>query len=320
MANIVLVTGAGGVLGRALNRISDRYPDYQFVFARSADADLTDASSCAALFDRTKPNYVINLAALSGGVGLTGVHPARVLRDNILMNLNVLESARVSGVEKTVMTLSSGMYPPDAPLPLVEESIHEGAAHASNYSYSYAKRLVDPLITSYRAEYDMNVIGVIPNGIIGEEDNFSDTDSTVTAALIKRFHASRNDIEPLVVWGDGSPLRELTYAEDMAAAFMWCLENYNDAQVINVGTTEELSIKQIALIIAETMGIDPSRITFDTSKPSGVHRKSTDNTRFIEASNFKFSPTAEAIRRTTQWYVDSIGTEGTVNMKPKTIS
>ena len=316
MQMTVLVTGSGGVIGKAVRRLASEYPGYRYEFATSASADLTSADACRDLFDRVKPDWVLHLAALSGGIGLTKAHPARVLRDNVLMNINVLECARAHSVKKTVMTLSSGMYPPEAPMPLAEDSIHNGPAHPSNYSYSYAKRLVEPLIHSYRAEFGMNVIGLIPNGVFGEGDNFSTEDSTLVAALIRRFYEGRNGTDPLIVWGDGSPLREFTYADDMARVYMWCLENYDQAQILNVGTTEERSVKDIALLIGNALGIATSRLSFDTTKPSGVPRKTTDNSRFVKLSGFEYTPFEVGLRRTVQWYAVA-AQQGEVNTRSK---
>jgi GDP-L-fucose synthase len=308
----ILVTGCSGVLGTGLKAIQNEYSHSEFIFSDSKMCDLTKLDETLAFVALHKPDAILHLAAISGGIGLSINYPAKLLRDNVYMNMNVLEAARLQGVKKTVMTLSAGMYPPNAPNPLSEDYIHDGPPHESNYSYSFAKRLVEPSIRAYRKEYGMNVIGVIPNGIFGENGDFSETGAAMWAALVRRFYENRDNQEKIVIWGDGSPLREHTDARDMARAFMWCLENYNDTQILNVGTTEEHSVKEIAYMIAELLGVEQERIEFDTSKPAGVFRKSTNNDRFVALSGFRYTPFCITLERTIQWFCENYDKPGKV--------
>jgi GDP-L-fucose synthase len=298
----ILVTGGTAVTGSALRDIQNEYPGHEFTFIGSKECNLLDRSATAAFVESLKPDAIIHFAAISGGIGLSMKHPASMLRDNVLLNFNILEAARMSGVKKTVMTLTTGMYPPDAPLPLKEDYIHAGPPHDSNYGSSFAKRLVEPAVRAYREEYGMNVIGLVPNGIFGENDNFNENDAPMVPTLIRRFYENRNTSEPLVIWGDGTPLREYTYAKDVARAFMWCLLNYDEPQILHTGTTEELSVGEMAFLIAENMGIDTGRIEFDITKPKGIFRKNTDNSRFVSLSGFQYTPFREGLKNTVQWY------------------
>lgn len=300
----ILVTGGTGLTGRALSDIEAQYPGREFIYLGSKDCDLTRLDETCDLVGQYQPDAILHLAAVAGGIGLSMKVTATLLRDNVFMNLNVLEAARKHGVAKTVMSLSVGMYPEHAPLPLREESMHLGLPHASNYSYAYAKRLVEPSITAYREEYGMNVIGLIPNGIFGEHSDYRRDRAVMLAALIRRFYENRNSSEPLVVWGDGTPRREYTYARDLARAYMWCLDHYNEAQVLNVGSNEEHSVGDIAKMIATSLDIDPARIQFDTSKPKGIFRRSTDNSRFVDASKFEYTPLHEGLDRTIKYFVE----------------
>ena len=293
----ILVTGGYGTLGTALQSLVNDYPNFEFIFANSKDCNLTKIDPILSYFDEYKPDAVLHFAAVSGGVSYSIKYPATLLRDNLLMNLNVLEAGRICGVRKIVMTLSSGMYPADCPNPIKEEHIHTGAPHPSNYSYSFAKRLIEPSIKAYRTEYNLNIIGLIPNGIIGENSNYDLEAAIMPAALIRRFYENRGNDSKIVIWGDGSPLREITYAKDIARAFMWCLDNYDDEQILNVGTTEELSVKEIAFIIADTLGVDRKRIEFDPKRPAGQFRKNTDNSKFVGRSQFKYTPLKETLER-----------------------
>ena len=301
----ILVTGGTGLVGTALQAIQGDYPQYEFVFSGSKDCDLTDRDAVFTYLEKCQPDFILYLAALSGGIGLSMKYPATILRDNVLMNFFVLEAARLLNVKKSIMTLSTGMYPADAPIPIREEYIHDGYPHPSNYSYSFAKRLVDPMIKAYRAEYGMSVIGLVPNGIFGENDYFNPEEANMTASLIRRFCEHRNDDAPIVIWGDGSPLREVTYSKDIARAYMWCLENYDAEQILQIGTTEEHSVKEIAYMIAEILGVARERIVFDLSKPSGQLRKSTDNSRFISLLGFQYTPFRVALENTIRWYAET---------------
>ena len=302
MFSKILVTGGSAVAGSAFKSIQDQYPNSEFIFIGSKDCNLTDQTETFNFIEKNQPDAIIHLAAISGGVGLSTKYPATILRDNVLMNFNILEAARTFKVKKVIMTLSSGMYPPDAPIPLKEEYTHLGPPHGSNYSYSFAKRLVEPSIRAYRDEYDLNVIGLIPNGIFGENDNFNFDDAPMLPSLIRRFYENKNSDEKIVIWGDGSPLREYTYSQDLARAYLWCLDYYNEAQILNVGSIEENSVKDTAFMIAEILGIDKNRIEFDTSKPKGVFKKSTDNSKFLKLSDFKYTPFREALEKTIQWF------------------
>lgn len=300
----IVVTGSSAVAGSAVRAIHGEY-DAEFVFLTSRDCNLCDAGQTTSYFEKVRPDGIIHLAAVSGGIGLSLKHQGSMLRDNIFMNMNVMEAARKIEVKKLVMTLTTGAYPPNAPLSLKEEYLHDGQPHPSNYGSSFAKRLIEPAIRAYREEYGLNVIGLIPNGIFGENDNFNYDDAPMLPALIRRFYENHATKDNIVIWGDGTPLREYTYSRDVAKVFMWALYNYNSAQVLNSGTTEELSIKDIALLIAKNMDIDAARISFDTTKPNGVFRKGTDNTRLLNLSGFKFTPFAEGLERTIRWFIDT---------------
>ncbi len=298
----ILVTGSSAVLGTAVRAISPEYPQYEFFFLRSSDCDLRDLPATYDLFSRYRPDAVFHLAAISGGIGLSTKHPATLLRDNTLMTFGILEAARKCGVKKTIMTLTTGMYPVNAPLPLKEESIHDGYPHESNYGSSFAKRLIDPAIRGYREEYGLNVIGLVPGGIFGENDNFNYEDANMVPSLIRRFYESRDNDEPIIIWGDGTPLREYSYAQDLARIYFWALENYNEARVLNISSTEENSVSDIAYMIADELGVDRKRIAFDTTKPKGIFRKNTDNSAFLKLSNFEYTPFSAGLKKTIEWF------------------
>jgi len=249
-----------------------------------------------------KPDAIVHFAAISGGIQLTLDHPARVMRDNLLMSLHIAEAARLTGVQKLLATLSVAIYPLDAPVPMREECIHLGYPHETNYSYAFAKRLMDPLARAYRKEFGLSVVNIIPGAILGPRSNFDPKSSTAVPALIRRFYENRQSTDPLLVWGDGSPLRQFTSDEDMGRIAMWFIDHYDDPKPLNVGTAEETSIGDAAWMIAEFLHLDPKRLVFDSSKPAGTHRQSTDNSKFVALSNFKYAPARETIQRTVDYF------------------
>lgn len=281
------------------------HPRSQFVFATSKDCDLTDIAATEAFVRRTEADGIIHLAAVSGGIGLSAHHHASMLRDNTLMTFAVLEAARKAGVKKVVMAMTAGSYPPDAPLPFREDSLQDGWPHRSNYGSSFAKRLIEPAIHAYREEYGLSVVGLIPNGIFGPNDNFNYDDAPMLPALIRRFYEARQGSAPVEIWGDGSPVREYTYSADVARSFLWALHDYDDAQVLNSGTTEANSIRDIAHMIADIVGVDSARIVFNTDKPNSVARRDTDNSRFVRASGFRYTPFREGLQKTIAWFADT---------------
>ncbi len=300
----IMVTGGSAVAGDGLKSVVEKgeYPDREFLFPTSKECNLLDVESLKAYVAKEKPDAIVHFAAISGGIQLTLNHPASVMRDNIMMNFNVVEAARLAGVGKVLMTLSAALYPMSAPVPMKEESMHEGYPHETNYSYAFAKRLIDPMAKAYKKEYGMNVVGIIPGAIIGPKSNFDPGSSTAIPALIRRFFENKAGTEPLVVWGDGTPVRQFTSDEDMGRIAMWCVDHYDDTQMLNVSTPEETSIKDAAYMIAEFMGIDASRLAFDTTKPAGTPRQSVDSGKFIALSGFKYMTARETIKRTVDYF------------------
>ena len=301
----ILVTGSTAVLGVGLQNISKNYLDREFIFTNSKDCNLTNIDQTINFVKNLKPDAIIHFAAISGGIGLLMKKHATILRDISLMNLSILEAARINNIKKTIMTLTTGMYPSEASLPLDEKDIHNGYPHETTYGSSFAKRIIDPAIRAYRDEFNLNVIGLIPSGIFGENDNFNLNDAPMLPSLIRRFYESKINGGDIIVWGDGSPLREYTYSQDLAKIFMWSLENYDDAQCLNIGTTEENSIKDIAYMICDIMNIDKNLIKFDLNKPKGTYRKNISNKRFINLNNFKYTPFKDALEKTINWFIEN---------------
>lgn len=206
-----------------------------------------------------------------------------------------------------MLTLSAACYAPNTPVPMREESLHGGAPHETNYSYAFAKRLIDPLVKAYRKEYGMDLVGIISGAIIGPRCNFNPNMATAIPAMIRRFYEERNSNNPisLTLFGDGSQIRQFTSDEDMGRIAMWFIDHYSNEQVLNVATPEETSLRDALCIVAESMGIDKSRLVFDTTKPRGAHSQSLDNSKFVSLSGFKYAPVRDTIKRTVDYFVQN---------------
>ncbi len=300
MYHKILVTGGNGVAGSALKAIQNLFPENKFIFSGRKECDLTNKNETLNYIETLVPDAIIHFAAISGGIGLD-LHAA-MLRDNVFMNLNILEAARLFKVKKLVMSLSNAMYPVNSRLPIKEEYMHNGYPDETCYAYAFAKRLISPAIKAYRREYNLDVIGLIPNGILGENDNFNPVHASFIPSLIRRFYENRNNNSALTVWGNGSPLREYTYSKDIAKIYIWCLNHYSDAQTLNIGSTELHSVKDIAFFIADFFEIDKQRIVFDPKKPNGIYCRSTDNSKFLKLSNFSYTPFQVALKNTISWF------------------
>ena len=304
---MILITGSNGVLGAAFKRIKNK----QFYFLNTRkDLDLCSQNECRNFFDNNKFDGIIHLAAISGGLGLSGPkYQATLLRDNTIMLFNVLDNVVRKKIKKTLITLSSGMYPPESKMPHKEINIHDGPAHESSYGYFYGKRIFEPAVRAYRDQYNLDIIGCVPNGIFGKEDNFSEH-APMLPSIIKRMHEAKLKNIKLEAWGDGTPLREYTYSEDMASAFLWCFENYSSSNILNVGSNEERSVKEIVYYIADSMNFNKENIVFDIRKSGGISKKSMNNSNFLKSSNYKFLSLKEGIKKTVDWYIKSYEENG----------
>jgi GDP-L-fucose synthase len=312
MSEKCLVTGSTAVLGSALKELvkkeesTQKQKKIEFIFIGSRECDLTNIHNCRSFFKINNFTKIIHLAAISGGMGLSGKSfQATLLYKNLTMLMNILELAKEFNIKKTLLTLSAGMYSPDLKMPYKEDGIHKGDAHEGLYGYYYAKRMMEPALKAYRDQYNLNIIGLVPNGIYGKNDNFDLKGAPLVPALIRRFIEAKENKSVINIWGDGSALREWTYSEDMARAFLWCFENYDSENILNVGSTEENTVREISYLVSEIIGFDKKKILFDNSKPSGVLKKSTDNSNFVRLSNFKYTPFREGLKKTIDWYIET---------------
>lgn len=296
----VLVTGGHGMVGQAMQATAPA--GVEAVYASSKDGDLRDASACRALFDRVRPTHVIHLAARVGGVWENSRHIGEFFHDNVAINLNVLEIARASGVSKLVSLLSSCVYPDGVSLPLREADLHAGEPHTSNFGYAYAKRMLEVQSRAYGRQYGVKFICLIPNNLYGPHDNFDLESSHVIPAMIRKIHAAASGGAPAVLWGDGSPMREFTFSNDLGDLLWWALREY-DGPPLNVGVSDEVSIRQAAETICGALNYDPAKLVWDRNRPNGQQRKPTDTTRFAGLYRRPLTAFVDGITSTVAWYL-----------------
>ena len=296
----ILVTGGTGMVGTALKNTET---EHELILVGSQDCNLESWTETKSLVSRVSPDAVLHLAARAGGVKSNMQYMGDFYRENISINTNVLEAARVAKVGKVISLLSTCIYPDKVSYPLTEDQIHDGPPHDSNYAYAYAKRMLDVQSRAYRKQYGCNFITVVPNNLYGEGDNFDLQNSHVIPAIMRKMYEAKLRKGDVTLWGDGSPLREFTYSGDLARILLFLLEKYDDPSPINVGDTREISIKCVAETIAEILEFN-GKIVWDSDKPTGQHKKPSDNSKLIslgwdrkDYSNFE-----ESLRSTCLWF------------------
>ena len=294
-----LITGAAGMLGSSLRRILG---DESAIYLSREDADLTNFEATAALFRTYKPKFVIHCAAVVGGIGSNSVHSGDYFRKNILINLNVLEAARLAKVTKLISFMSTCVFPDKTDYPLSEVNLHNGPPHPSNFGYAYAKRMLEVQSAAYRKEWNCNFIVAIPTNMYGPNDDFSLEGGHVIPSLIHRTYLRQKEGTDLLAWGTGSPLREFVYVDDIARLTLWALENYNDEEPIIFSSGIERSIRELVQIVVEKMNFT-GKVVWDSTKPDGQFRKPSDTTRLRRVlPGFKFTPLDLGIEYSAAWF------------------
>jgi GDP-L-fucose synthase len=298
MAKIV-VTGANGLIGYALREIDPPGTTY----LTRKEVDLIDFVRTKERFAELAPEKVIHLAALVGGIGGNMIHSGEYFRNNILINTNVLESARLAGAKKLISFMSTCVFPDKCTYPLNEKDLHNGPPHPSNFGYAYAKRMLEVQSSAYRREWNCNYIVAIPTNIYGPNDNFNLVDGHVVPALIHKTYLARENRTDLSIWGSGKPLREFVYSGDIARLALWAIENYDEESPIIFTSGIEVSIRELAELVARKMKFE-GKLVFDASKPDGQFRKPSDTTKLRKyLPDFRWTPLEEGIEITVEWFL-----------------
>ena len=272
----IYIAGHRGMVGSAIMRNLQDKGYQNFVTRVSSELDLRDQQQVAQFFADEKPDYVFLAAAKVGGIQANNVYRGEFLYDNLMIQNNVIHQSYVHGVKKLQFLGSSCIYPKLADQPLKEEYLLTGPLEPTNEPYAIAKIAGIKLCENYRAQYDCDFISVMPTNLYGPNDNYDLNNSHVLPALIRKFHEAKESGDATVeIWGSGSPKREFLHVDDLAEACVYLMENYNEPELVNVGTGEDISIKDLALLIKDVVGFD-GELTFNTSKPDGTPRKLMD--------------------------------------------
>jgi GDP-L-fucose synthase len=299
----VLVTGGAGFLGGFVVEALRRRGVAEVFVPRRSEYDLVDRAACRRLVQEQRPEVVFHLAARVGGIGANRANPGLFLFDNAMMGLQLFEECRLGGVQKLVVAGTICAYPKFAPIPFKEEDLWNGYPEETNAPYGVAKKLLLVQSQAYRDQYGMSSVVLFPVNLYGPRDNFDLETSHVIPALIRKCVTARDEgRDEIVLWGDGSPTREFLYVEDAAEGLVLAAERYDSSDPVNLGTGEEISIRDLARLVADATGFR-GRITWDPSKPNGQPRRRLDVTRarerfgFVAATSF-----ADGIRRTVAYF------------------
>ncbi|MBA3401754.1 MAG: GDP-L-fucose synthase [Actinobacteria bacterium] len=294
----VLVTGGGGFLGSHL--VERLESDGHDVFsARQIEYDLTSPEGAARLFGDAAPELVFHLAAEVGGIGANRANPGRYWYANLAMGLNVLEQARLHETPKLVISGTVCSYPKFAETPFREATLWDGYPEETNAPYGVAKKAVLVGAQAYREQYGLSTVFLLPTNLYGPRDNFDLQTSHVIPALIRKMVDATDQV---VLWGDGSHTREFLYVEDCVEGFVLAAERYDGPEPVNLGASREISIRELAEIVAEVAGYE-GEIVWDTSKPGGQPRRSVDGSRAQEQFGFEArTGLRDGIERTVAWY------------------
>ena len=301
----IVITGGDGFLGTHLCRVlKDR--GYEQLFPIGVkDYDLVDLTSVRRLYDELRPDVVIHLAAVVGGIGANRKHPGRFFYENLMMGVQMIEEGRIRGIDKFVAIGTICAYPKFTPVPFQEEELWNGYPEETNAPYGLAKKMLLVQSQAYRQEYGFNSIFLLPVNLYGPGDNFDPESSHVIPALIRKFaEAKEEGRDEVVVWGTGKATREFLYVEDCARGIMLATERYEGDEPVNLGSGMEISIKDLVGVIARHFQFD-GKIVWDDSKPDGQPRRCLDTTRASDRFGFKAEvPFEDGLKKTIDWWLE----------------
>lgn len=302
----IYVAGHRGLVGSAILRKLQADGYTNLVYKTSQELDLRDKNQVDEFFAEEKPEYVFLAAAKVGGIVANNEFPADFIRDNLMIQTNVIDAAYRNGVKKLLFLGSTCIYPKFAPQPLKEEYLLTGELEPTNEPYAIAKIAGIKMCESYNRQYGTKYISVMPTNLYGPNDNFDLHTSHVLPALIRKFHEAKENNAPYVeVWGTGTPRREFLYSDDLGDACVFLMNHYEDNEIVNVGVGKDIPIKELAEKIKDVVGYQ-GEIKFDTSKPDGTPRKLVDVSK-INALGWKASISLEeGLQKVYQWFLDNV--------------
>lgn len=301
----VVVTGGAGFFGSFVVDGLHRRGATDVIVPRSREYDLTDRGAVRRLLEAAKPDVVFHLAARVGGIGANRANPGLFLFDNAMMGLHVIEEARLAKVGKVIVAGTICAYPKFAPIPFREDDMWNGYPEETNAPYGVAKKLLLVQAQAYREQYGLDTVMLFPVNMYGPRDNFDLQTSHVIPAMIRKFITAKELGEPSVtLWGDGTPTREFIYVEDAAEGMILAGERYDSSEPVNLGSGVEISIAELARVIARAVNFTGS-IVWDTSQPNGQPRRRLDVTRAQERFGFTAKTSfADGLAKTVAWYME----------------
>ncbi|MCP4001331.1 MAG: GDP-L-fucose synthase [Gammaproteobacteria bacterium] len=303
MSAPIYVSGHRGLVGSAITRQLEQAGATNLLLHTRAELDLTDQSAVQEFFASTKPTYVFLAAAHVGGIHANDTYPAEFIRDNLEIQNNVIHSAWQHGTSKLCFLGSSCIYPRMATQPIHEDSLLTGPLEPTNEWYAIAKIAGIKMCQAYRKQYNFDAISLMPTNLYGPGDNFHPENSHVLPAMIRRFHeAKENGTKEVTIWGTGTPRREFLHVDDLAAAAVYLTESYSSVDIVNVGVGEDISILNLAKLVAEVIGYKGD-IATDPSKPDGTPRKLLDVSRLSKLGWQARIELRTGVEQTYQWYL-----------------
>jgi len=301
----IYVAGHRGLVGSAILRKLQEEGFTNIITRTSRELDLRNQSAVSDFFAQEKPEFVFLAAAKVGGILANNTYPAEFIYDNLAIELNVIHQSYINGVKKLLFLGSSCIYPKYAPQPMKEEHLLTGVLEPTNEPYAIAKIAGIKMCQAYNRQYGTNFISVMPTNLYGPNDNFDLKTSHVLPALIRKFHEAKINGQPYVeIWGTGSPRREFLHVDDLADACLYLMQNYNESEFVNIGVGEDISIKELSLLIKEIVGYE-GELKFDTSKPDGTPRKLLDVSRLHSLGWKHKISLREGIKQTYKWYIEN---------------
>ena len=300
----IYVAGHRGLVGSAIYRLLKKRGFENLIIRTHSELELMDAVAVQNFFEETKPEFVFLAAAKVGGIHANSTYPADFMRENLLVQTNVIHESWRNGVEKLMFLGSSCIYPKLSPQPIREESLLTGELEPTNEAYALAKIAGIKTCQSYNQQYGTNYISAMPTNLYGINDNFHPENSHVLPALIQRFHEAKlADSESISIWGTGNPRREFLHSDDLADAVLFLMENYNDSEIVNVGCGEDQTIRVLAETISEVVGYSGS-LVFDSSRPDGTPQKMLDISK-IRVLGWRPEITLKnGLKQVYQWYTE----------------
>jgi len=304
---VVLVTGGSGLVGKAVeDYVTGKgvAANEKWVFLTSKDGDLRDMIETKAIFEKHKPTHCLHLAAFVGGLFRNLKYKVEFYRYNMLMNDNIMECCRLYNVKKLVSCLSTCIFPDKTSYPIDETMLENGPPHKSNEGYAYAKRMIDVMNRCYKDEYGLNFTSVIPTNIYGKHDNFNIQDGHVIPGLIHKCYLAKKNGTDFTIWGTGSPLRQFIFSLDLAELMVWCVRSYDSVEplILSVDESAEVSIKDVALMIAKSMNFQ-GNVVFDTTKSDGQFKKTASNKKLRGIlPDYKFTSMEAGLKQACEWF------------------